>query len=1276
MKIRLNHILPFIALFCCSTAFGQYSTMTYKSTKPPFTLKANNQCSPPGGYQDRLYHDITFDTSSTPTDTIMIDVVTSCDPNEIVGPTAFMSFTSIGDTVRWISAEQRMQYTIYFENDPELATAAAQVVSVRLKLDRLMNMADFAVGSFGFGSHIFSVEGNPLSYQTRLDLRDEMNLYVDVVAGIDIVSGEAFWIFSSIDPITGIAPTETNRGFLAINDSTHAGEGFVTFSIKPKTALCHTGDSIHAQATIVFDINEPIVTNRWVNAVDAVPPTSSMEVVQETADSLYIAFSGTDDATGITAYRLYYTEGRSAYRLAGRYMIGDTAVVEKLPNIQYTFFSLGEDYVGNIEPMKATPDTLFGNTMVQLLATVTPANAATITGTGSYAQGDTAQLSLHPIEGYRLKRWTSAGIPQDTDTSLSLVLEQNTALVAEMELIRYPVTVTAADGTTIEVLHSNEVVLDSASHFDTLDIHLSSSPCYSNISFMLNNSPLTADTTIVVHDAITLTSTAVANIDSIDLYDTVCPNNAYTANGFNILASATSNTGTSNFQLSTLNSNGCDSLVNLHLYVKPSHTITFVANGGTGTMALQQVCDGDNTVLNPCAYTRDGYFFAGWSFTAGDDTIAYSDEDIVSLTSNQTLYAVWSSSCVDRMTTRIVTACDSHYWHGQMLTASGIYNDSIAGVVPGGCDSIYRLHLTVKQSTQNIQQVTTCHPYTWVDGQTYTTDTTRMLSLTNNIGCDSLITLQLTIVDGIYTTETVTACDTYTWHGTAYTASTNTPTYSTTNPTGCDSTVTLHLTINNSTTTIETQTACDSYTWHGTAYTSSTNTPTYTTTNSVGCDSTVTLYLTINNSTTATEAITACDNYTWHGTAYTASTNTPNYSTLNSAGCDSTVTLHLTINNSTSAIETITACDSYTWHDSTYTASTLNSQFSTLNSVGCDSTVTLHLTINNSTSSTESITACDSYTWHGTAYTTSTNTPTYTTTNSVGCDSTITLHLTINNSTTATEDITACDSYTWHGTAYTTSTNTPTYTTNNTVGCDSTITLHLTINNSTSSTESITACDSYTWHDSTYTTSTNTSTYTTTNSVGCDSTITLHLTINYSTNATENITACDSYTWHDSTYTASTLNSQFSTLNSVGCDSTVTLHLTINYSSHDTVVDTGVNQYEWNGETYTESGEYIYEGQTEAGCDSIVVLQLTITNVGIADVTDLDGITIYPNPTTGKLTIDVEGVLKVEAYDNSGRLVGTFVNTNQLDLTHLPTGTYALRISLQKGNTVRRVIKQ
>ena len=318
--------------------------------------------------------------------------------------------------------------------------------------------------------------------------------------------------------------------------------------------------------------------------------------------------------------------------------------------------------------------------------------------------------------------------------------------------------------------------------------------------------------------------------------------------------------------------------------------------------------------------------------------------------------------------------------------------------------------------------------------------------------------------------------------------------------------------------------------------------------------------------------------------------------------------------------------------------------------------------------------ACDNFTWRDSIYT-ATGIYTDTLSQMAGCDSILLLNLTINHSTTAIETVTACDSYTWHDSTYTTSTLNSQFSTLNSVGCDSTVTLNLTINYSTTGTETITACDSYTWHDSTYTASTFNSQFSTLNSVGCDSTVTLHLTINYSTSAIEDVSACDSYTWHDSIYSTSTIDS-ITLTNAAGCDSTVTLHITINYSSHTTIVDTATNSYEWNGEVLTESGEYVYEGQTEAGCDSIVTLKLTINHVGIAHVVNPEGLSIYPNPTPGKLTIVAEGVTKVEVFDQNGRIADTFLDTNEVDISHLPTGAYTLRITLHNGTAVKRVVKQ
>ena len=180
--------------------------------------------------------------------------------------------------------------------------------------------------------------------------------------------------------------------------------------------------------------------------------------------------------------------------------------------------------------------------------------------------------------------------------------------------------------------------------------------------------------------------------------------------------------------------------------------------------------------------------------------------------------------------------------------------------------------------------------------------------------------------------------------------------------------------------------------------------------------------------------------------------------------------------------------------------------------------------------------------------------------------------------------------------------------------------------------------------------------------------------MNYSNSDTEQITACDSYTWHGETYTASTSTPTFTTTNAAGCDSTVTLQLTINYSTETTVADTAQNSYTWNGTTYTESGTYTWNGMTADGCDSTVTLMLVIEQVGINTTSDAAAISIYPNPTTGRLTIQADDIISVEVYDPVGRRVALFKDSNVINLENLATGTYTLRIKRTAGTSMQRVI--
>lgn len=72
-------------------------------------------------------------------------------------------------------------------------------------------------------------------------------------------------------------------------------------------------------------------------------------------------------------------------------------------------------------------------------------------------------------------------------------------------------------------------------------------------------------------------------------------------------------------------------------------TVSFNANGGTGTMADQNVPYNTATALTANSFSRTGYHFAGWA-TTSDGTKAYGDKESVTLTKNLNLFALWEKN--------------------------------------------------------------------------------------------------------------------------------------------------------------------------------------------------------------------------------------------------------------------------------------------------------------------------------------------------------------------------------------------------------------------------------------------------------------------------------------------------------------------------------------------------------------------------------------------------------------------------------------------------------
>ena len=73
----------------------------------------------------------------------------------------------------------------------------------------------------------------------------------------------------------------------------------------------------------------------------------------------------------------------------------------------------------------------------------------------------------------------------------------------------------------------------------------------------------------------------------------------------------------------------------------PNHTVTFNANGGTGTMSTQIA--NVPTALTANAFTRTGYTFSGWNTAAGGGGTAYANGATYAFAADITLYAQWTA---------------------------------------------------------------------------------------------------------------------------------------------------------------------------------------------------------------------------------------------------------------------------------------------------------------------------------------------------------------------------------------------------------------------------------------------------------------------------------------------------------------------------------------------------------------------------------------------------------------------------------------------------------
>ncbi len=369
-----------------------------------------------------------------------------------------------------------------------------------------------------------------------------------------------------------------------------------------------------------------------------------------------------------------------------------------------------------------------------------------------------------------------------------------------------------------------------------------------------------------------------------------------------------------------------------------------------------------------------------------------------------------------------------------------------------------------------------------------------------------------------------------------------------------------------------------------------------------GCDSTVILTLSVNPTYNETDAATICQGETYPfgtQTLTTAGTYTEVFSSVD--GCDSTVILTLTVNPTYNETDAQTICqgDSYTFGtQSLTTAGTYTEIFSSVD--GCDSIVVLTLNVNPSYNETDAQTICQGNTYSfGTQTLTLAGTYTEVFSSVDGCDSTVVLTLDVVTAFNETDAVTICqgDSYTF-GIQTLTLAGTYTELFGSQNGCDSTVVLTLDVVTAFNETDTATICqgDTYTFGTQTLTTAGNYTELFTSQS-GCDSNVVLTLTVLPAFNETDAAIICQGETYPFGTQaltTAGTYTEVFSSAD--GCDSTVVLTLSVNptYNETDAATICQGDSYSFGTQTLTTAGTYTEVFSSVNGCDSIIVLTLNV----------------------------------------------------------------------------------
>lgn len=239
---------------------------------------------------------------------------------------------------------QTLLYTIDFEN---IGTADAKLVGIRDELPEKLNLSTLFVVARN-GTFYPISDGQVLTLYLQNKTRQK-----NITFGNEtIVINETYTENWTVNRANNTLRWSLENIYLGINKTDH-----VFYQLKPNQGLV-SGTTILNNATIRFDVFDPMTTNNTITIIDSTLPKCTVNALAPLmySSNFSISWNGTDSVGEIESFDVYMaTAGQGYQRILTRTLQTNTTIIGKR-GVYYEFFCVAKDMAGNIEQQQISAE--------------------------------------------------------------------------------------------------------------------------------------------------------------------------------------------------------------------------------------------------------------------------------------------------------------------------------------------------------------------------------------------------------------------------------------------------------------------------------------------------------------------------------------------------------------------------------------------------------------------------------------------------------------------------------------------------------------------------------------------------------------------------------------------------------------------------------------------------------------------------------------------------------------------------------------------------------